>query len=411
MFSIFNTALSGLSAIATAVDVVGNNLANLNTTGYKATTVAFHDMMDLQLGESQTTNVGIGVGVPTTVRHFTQGSLQQTTGAFDAAISGQGFFVVRDSNDQQLYTRAGNFTMDGSGHLMTATGQYVQGWTASGGTVNVGGAVGDIVLPMNGVNAGKPTSVLALSANLDASGVAGEASGKYSAPVQIVDSLGATHTVTVTFTKTGANAWDYSVDIPAAELATGGTTQLAKGSLTFDANGKLDKATKPVDIKLAKLANGAADQTIGWNLVSNDAGLVTQFAQKSALSASTQDGVLAGQITGVGLADGGLVIAHYSTGQQQIVGQLALASITNPESLISIGNNNFRASTTTSTAPLGAAGTAGRGSIMAGELEASTVDIASEFTNLITFQRSYSANSRVITTADEMLQDVLNVKR
>jgi flagellar hook protein FlgE len=140
-------------------------------------------------------------------------------------------------------------------------------------------------------------------------------------------------------------------------------------------------------------------------------GLITQFAQDSSVSATNQDGLVAGQITGVRLDAGGLIVAHYSSGQDQTLGQVALAAIENPETLVSVGNNNLAATTTTSAPAIGASGSGGRGQIVAGSLEASTVDIATEFTNLITLQRSYSANSRVITTSDEMLQELMSVKR
>ena len=415
MFTVFDTALSGLSALQTAVSVVGNNLANLNTTGYKATTVQFHDLMDQQLGVgASNTDVGLGVGAPDTVRHFTQGAIQQTTGAFDAAIQGDGFFVVRNNGNQQLYTRAGNFTLDETGHLVTATGEFVQGWNAQGGSVNPSGAASDIVVPVNGVNAASPTQNMSLAVNLNSAATVGQANATYSAPVQVIDGQGATHTLTVTFTKTGANAWDFAVTIPAADLTSGGQTKVASGSLAFDGNGNMTTATvgkSPVQIKISGLLDGAPDQTINWNLVNGTTNLVTQFAQAGGVSATSQDGTAAGQITKVSLQDGGLIVAQYSSGNQQTVGQLALASIQNPESLVSVGNNNLATTPASATPAIGASGTGGRGEIKAGTLESSTVDIATEFTNLITFQRSYSANSRVITTGDQMLQDLMNVVR
>src|SRR5664279_5558478 len=152
MVTAFSTALSALSANSTAIDIVGNNLANLNTTGFKASTVNFYDLMSQQIGApSASSEVGMGVAGAQSVRQFTQGNIQQTTGAFDAAIQGDGFFMVRDQNNQTLYTRAGNFTLDSSGHLITATGQSVEGWNAKDGVITPGGPVGDITLPVNGL--------------------------------------------------------------------------------------------------------------------------------------------------------------------------------------------------------------------------------------------------------------------
>jgi flagellar hook protein FlgE len=411
MLGIFNTALSGLNAMSNAVAMVGNNLANLNTAGYKANTASFSEMMDTELGVGQSSGtVGSGV-VAQVTKHFTQGGVQETSGAFDAAIQGEGFFVVRDSNNQQLFTRAGNFAVDATGHLITATGQYVQGWSASGGALNVNGPIGDIVVPLNGMNGGTPTTNMSIAANLDAGAVVGTAGATYSAPIQVVDSLGATHTLTVTFTKTDVNTWDYAVSIAAADLTDPAGSQLATGTLTFDSQGLIPGSTAAVDLDIAGLANGAADQTVTWNIVENGVGLLTQFAQKSGVSGTKQDGMLAGQITSVGIADGGLIVAKFSSGQQQAIGQLALASISNPDSLVAVGGNNYASTPGSAAATLGAPETGGRGKVLGGSLEGSTVDLAAEFTNLITFQRSYAANSRVITTSDEMLQEVMNLKR
>ena len=412
MFPVFNTALSGLSAMAEAVDVVGNNLANLNTTGYKASNISFHDLMSIQMGANGS-QVGTGVSAPDLSRSFSQGAIQATTGAFDAAVQGQGFFVVQSPAGQQLYTRAGNFNLDATGHLMTATGEYVQGWNANAGVLNPTGAVSNIVVPINGVNPAKPTANMSFNLNLNSAGVVGATSGTYAVPMQVVDSQGGTHTVTVTFTKSDNNKWDYSVDVPAADLAKGGTTQLAKGTVSFGADGQLDpKTATPVAIKLTGLADGAADQTVNWNIMNPDGtGTVTQFAQSSGVAASTQDGVMAGQITSVGLANGGLVVAKYSNGAQQVIGQVAVASISNPDSLAAVGNNEFTTTPSSGSPSIGAANTGGRGSIIANSLESSTVDIGTEFTQLITFQRSYGADSKVVTTGDTMLQDLMQTIR
>jgi flagellar hook protein FlgE len=415
MFTVFNTALSGLSANATAIDIVGNNLANLNTTGYKATTVEFQDLMSQQLGSSSTGQVGLGVGSAESVRQFTQGSITQTTGGFDAAIQGSGFFVVRDSSQQLLYTRAGNFTLDPTGHLQTATGDNVQGWNAAAGVVNPNSAVSDIVVPLNGVTPATATKNISATVNLNASATVAGKDGTYSAPIQVVDAQGAIHTLTVTFTKSDSNKWDYAITIPDADVKTPSATPLAEGTLTFDGTGQLSNpplATGSVAVAIAGLADGASDLSVNWNLY-NEAGgaMVTQFAQAGGVSATSQDGTPAGQITKVGISNGGLLVATYSNGQSATVGQIALASIENPGSLLAVGNNNFHPTAATSAPAIGEANSGGRGQIMGQSLEGSTVDIATEFTNLITFQRSYQANSRVITTADQMTQDLIGLIR
>ncbi len=421
MFNSFTTALSALNATSTAVDIVGNNLANLNTVGYKANNVQFADLMTQQLGGSATlTETAFGVGPAQAVRQFTQGAIQQTAGGLNAAIQGNGFFVVTNSDNQTLYTRAGNFSLDASGTLRTASGAYVQGWNATGGVVNTNAAVGNILVPMNGVLPAIATTSMSVTVNLNAAGEVGKDSGTFSAPIQIVDSLGGIHTLTATFTKTAANQWDYEVTIPDEDLGIAATTPptpptpLVTGSVEFDGTGKLTSpapGSAPIDIDISGLVDGANDMNVQWTLFDGNAGLITQFGQGSGVSGASQDGTPAGQITNVGIADGGLIMANFSNGQQTVVGMLAVASIQNPETLVAVGNNNLQPTSETAAAAIGIAGTTGRGQIRGSALESSTVDIATEFTHLITYQRSYQANSRVISTSDQMVQDVMNLIR
>jgi len=412
MITAFSTALSALKSISTAVNVVGNNLANLNTLGYKAETFAFHDMVSEVMGSSQT-SAGAGVSGALSVRQFSQGPVQQTAGAFDAAISGNGFFLLKNQSGQTLYTRAGNFTIDSSGALVTSTGESVQGWNAVGGVLNPSGAVDNIRVPLNGVAAATATTKMSVNVNLDARGTVDESSGTYSAPIQVVDSQGGAHTLTVTFTKTAPNEWSYAVTIPDADLTDGAGTPVAEGTLRFGADGKLTEpgSDAPISVEIHNLADGAADMTIEWGLYAGGASLLTQFAHTSSVSEVIQDGTQAGQIVNVSMSDGGLIVARYSNGKEATIAQLAVAAIQNPSTLVSAGNNNLVATAETGDPAIGVAGTGGRGQIAGHSLESSTVDIATEFTNLITLQRSFQANSRVITTSDEMLQDIVNLKR
>ena len=413
----FSIALSGLAAQTAALDVVSNDLANLNTVGFKASTVAFHDLVAASLTASDP-HAGGGVGAPQAKREFAQGTLQLTSGAFDAAIEGQGFFIVKDKSGATLYTRAGNFNLDAAGNLVTTTGEFVQGYVAVGGVINAGGAVGNITVPPNSLQKPVATTQFTLDLNLDASAVVGQPAGTFSSPIQIVDSLGSKHTLTVTYTKTGLNGWDYNVTIPGEDLTSGtpGTpSSLAKGSLKFDANGQLTTpafSASPVAVKIAGLADGAADQTVNWNLYNPDkTPTITQYSNPSGLSATSQDGIPVAQLSRVALSDGGKILAQYSDGTQQVVAQLALAGISNPDSLIAAGNNEFVVGAGTASPTVGAAETGGRGKISGGALEGSTVDIAREFTNLIVFQRSFQANGKVITTLDQISQDLLNLKQ
>jgi len=438
MFTAFSTALSALSADSTAIDVVGNNLANLNTTGFKASDVQFHDLISQSIGGiSQSNQVGMGVGQINAVKNFTQGAIQNTGGATDAAIEGSGFFVVKDAANTQLFTRDGAFKLDANGNIVTQTGQNVQGWNAdlTTGTLSTNGPVSNLTIPLTTTIPARATTTMSMGINLDASSPVNTstdaknptAGSQFSAPIQVYDSLGVAHTLTVTFTHGGlpgsatANPlqWDYSVTIPDADVKTPPATALATGTLTFDGTGNLPSAntTPPgtpipdISLTIPALADAASEPTkVSWSLYDKSGNpTVTQFAEASGLSNPVQDGYAAGQITKVSFQDGGLVVANFSNGQQLTVGQLALASITNPDSLIDVGNNNLQASAATAQAAIGTANSGTRGQIAGGSLESSTTDIATEFTNLLTFQRSYQAASRVITTSDQLLQETVNL--
>jgi flagellar hook protein FlgE len=415
-FTAFSTALSSLSAHATAVDVVGNNLANLSTPGFKASTVVFHDLVTQALGLGET-QVGLGTGRPRTIRQFSQGALQSSGGNLDAAIQGDGFFIVRDYSGAMLLTRAGNFRVDAEGNLLTATGDQVQGWTEAGGVVNTNGPIGNIVVPVGTLRSPFATSEFSLNLNLNAGAVVGEPSATFSTPIEVVDSIGVTHVVTVNFTKTGTNTWDYAVAIPGDEVAAGtpGTPfSLGTGTLTFNNQGLLATPAAPatIAIPVAGLTSGAADLSIAWDLYEADGtSRLTQYSQTSAVAAVSQDGMAPAQLVRVGLGDGGKIMAQYSNGEQKVVGQLALAAVRNPDSLIAMGNNNFIQTARTAAPAIGVPETGGRGKVLGQSLESSTVDIAQEFTNLIVLQRGYQANARVVTAVDEISQETMNMKR
>jgi len=421
MFTSFSTALSALNATSTAIDVVGNNLANLNTPGFKTSEVCFKDMVTQSLGAGLgETQVGFGVGLPLTVREFTQGAIQTTGGVLDGAIQGDGFFVAQNSAGNQVFTRAGNFAVDKTGNLLTGTGEAVQGWmiNPATGKVDTSGGIGNIVVPVGSLNPPTPTSQFTVDLNLN-SAAAADATSSFSTPITVYDGLGTSHVLTIDFQKTGANQWSYQVTMPGDEIS-GGTAGTAfpvsgaSGTLTFDGSGQLTDpaAGSPIAFSLTGLTDGAADLNLSWDpYTSAGASRITQFAQSSAQSASWQDGSEAGQLNSVGLADGGQIVAKYSNGAQVVVAQLAMASIRNPQSLIAIGNNEYGLSALTAAPVIGTPGTGGRGDVAGGSIEASTVDMAQQFTNLIQYQRDYEANAHVVTTADQLSQDTINLIR
>jgi flagellar hook protein FlgE len=409
----FSTALSALKADTTAIDVVGNNLANLNTSGFKDSTVSFHDLVTQSIGGLGSAQVGFGVGAPITLRQFTQGAIQSTAGPLDAAIQGDGFFIVQTTSGATEYSRGGNFVVTASGQLTTATGELLQGWTVNGGVLNTTAPVSSITVSVGSLTPPVATTTTSVDLNLNAAGTTASPSGSFSTSVAVYDSLGTSHIVTFDFTKTAtANQWDYSVSIPAADT-TGPSTPVT-GTLTFDTSGNLisPTATDPAPVITATgLVDGAADLNIAWNLYNAGASRITQFAQTSAISADEQNGSAAANLVNVALSDGGQIVARYSNGQQTAIAQVAMATFRNPQSLIAVGNNNYQTSAVTALPAIGLPGTGGRGAVIGGAVEASTVDIATEFTNLIIFQRGYQANSKVITTVDQISQETIALKQ
>lgn len=413
MITSFSTALSALSAHSTAIDVVANNLSNLNTPGFKGSVVSFHDLVTQSLGAGLgETQVGFGVGRPITLREFSQGALQTTSGALDAAIQGDGFFLARDKNDAVVYTRGGNMMVDQDGNLTTSTGEKVQGWTTltAAGAVDTNLAIADIVVPVGNLKAPTPTTTMSVDLNLNAAATSGDV---FSSSLEVFDSLGNSHMIRFDFTKTAnANEWDFSVGLPDADV----TSPVAPitATLTFDSSGKLASPlptdTMPV-LAITGLADGAADMNITWELYNKLTPRMTQYTEKSATSAVAQNGSPAANLIRVGLADGGKVLAQYSDGQQIIVGQMAMALVRNPGSLIAVGNNNYGLSARSALPAIGLPNTGGRGSVVGSSVESSSVDIAREFTNLIVLQRGYQANARVVTTVDEISQETINLKR
>jgi flagellar hook protein FlgE len=434
MFASFLSALSGLNAAGTSIDSIGNDLANLNTTGYKGNTLSFEDVVADVTG-SASHQIGSGVSSPLIFKNFTQGSIQTTGGADNAAVQGDGFFIVRPAaagsavaagNDvtTDLFTRAGDFKVDQHGILTTATGQRVQGWSLNTSTnvVDPSSAIGDIIVPVGANRAAQATTSFGAALNLDASAATG---ATFSVPINVYDSLGNAHVISATFTKDATTlTWDANVtsNDPAITSVTAG----GPFTFAFNADGSLNTVTGTgtdasgnISGITLKLNNGATDMNLSWSpwqtapAVGPPAvagvGNVTQFAETSASSSITQDGLPAAQLTSVTITDGGSVLAQYSNGSQQQVAQIALASIRNPGSLISTGNNNYRLGEETAAPVVGQSSTGGRGAIVGGSIESSNVDMATEFTQLIIYQRSYSANARVITTTDQISQETINL--
>jgi flagellar hook protein FlgE len=414
MLTSFSTALSALAAHSTAIDVVGNNLANLNTPGFKTSVVSFHDLVTQSLGAGLgDTQVGFGVGTPITLREFSQGAIQTTGGTLDAAIQGDGFLVVQGPNGSVEYSRGGNLQVDKDGNLTTSTGEQLQGWTQANGKLDTNATPGNITIPVGTVQPPRSTDTISFDVNLNAAAQSGTSDTKFATSVSVYDSLGNSHIVTATFTKDPATplTWSYSLSIPDADVKTAPAPAYT-GTLTFGPDGKLASPLStdaPPAPWTVDLADNASSLNVNLSLFNGTTPRISQYAQPSSVSAVDQNGSAAAQLVRVAVADGGNILAQFSNGQQIVVGQLAMATIRNPDSLIAVGDNNYQLSARSALPAVGLPGTGGRGSIKGGAVEASTVDIAQQFTNLIVYQRGYEANSKVISAVDELSQNTINL--
>ncbi|WP_417564416.1 flagellar hook protein FlgE [Microbacterium sp.] len=378
--------ISGLRSHQTMLDVTGNNIANVNTTGFKASAVQFRDSLSQLVknstlpqsaaGGSNPAQVGLGVQVAGIGTNFAQGAAQSTGVPTDLMISGDGFFVVRKGGET-LYTRNGAFSFDASARLEGADGSLVQGWTAVDGVIRPGQGVGDITLPVGTTLPATATTTANVTGNLPAETAIGE---QLVRDVRVYDAEGASSMLRLTFTRTGGG-WD---------VADGAG---ATASLAF-----IDGAqTGPASI----VSNG----------IQVDLSAVTGFSDVSTVAFDTQNGEPAGTLVSYALSDDGSLVGTFSNGKTQVLARVALADFVNPGGLEKTGSSQYRPSVNSGQPTVGTAGADGFGGIVSGALEMSNVDLSQEFTNLIVAQRGFQANARIITTSDEVLQELTNLKR
>ena len=418
--------LSGLNAHALQLSIIGNNLANINTPGFKSSTVAFQDLLSQTLtggsssGDVNLLQIGLGVEGSATNQNFSQGSLQTTGIATNVSIQGQGFFIV-NSNQGLNYTRAGDFHIDGKGNLVTSDGSTVQGYADKDPVTNritTTGGLKDINIPLGTLAAPISTSLVSMIANLDANAAAGD---KLTSSIRVFDSVGAAHQINFTWTKTGTAAYGYDVTIDGGDV-TGGTagTQFsllaAPGTMTFDVSGALKNvdgaAAADKNITTPTFKDGAAALKFTWDLVgTNGQTSITNYAAPSGASSSFQNGFSSGTLTSIAVGTDGTVQGSFSNGQTAELARVALATFNNPSGLIKLGANRFMVSSASGEPSIGNPGTGGRGTTAGNTIELSNVDMAAEFINMILAQRGYQANSRVITTTDDILQESINLKR
>jgi flagellar hook protein FlgE len=456
------SGVSGLQNHQVRMDVLGNNIANVNTTGFKKGRVNFQDMLSQtmsgaarptdEVGGVNPKQVGLGMMIAAIDTIHTQGSLQTTGVMTDLAIQGNGFFVLADG-DRDFYTRAGAFGLDENGLLVNpANGMRVQGWTAQdvGGeaVVSVASQPGDLVIPVGGKDPAAATTAVELACNLDkrtpeippGAGEQTVLDGTWSTSFDIYDSFGNAHMLQVNFTKVIgiANRWQAEVLIdPEAEVPTNPLVEIGAANnadniffLDFDNFGALQsvldaqgdtiaegalQAQVSFDVPEADIPAGVAAfrQTFDLNLgeVGSYRNAVTQFAEKSSTKVVTQNGYGMGYLETFKIDQSGVITGVYSNGTSRTLGQVALASFTNPGGLEKAGESTYVVSNNSGEANIGPSGVAGKGKVIAGALEMSNVDLAEQFTDMIVTQRGFQANSRTITTSDQMLQELLTLKR
>jgi flagellar hook protein FlgE len=410
--SSFSIPLTGLEASSTALNTIANNLSNMNTTAFKSQEVSFSDLFYQKIGASGAGNpleVGSGVQIGATSTDYTEGSINPTGSEYDMAIggtTGAGFFILQDGGNS-LYTRDGSFTISSSGFLTSQNGMNVMGYPVVNGVADTNAPLAPIQLPVNQAEQPAASANMSITANLDSSAGVGSS---VPATLTLYDSLGNPQAATVTFTKTASNAWDYSISLPAG-AAAGGTG--LTGTLAFDANGNLTTTPTTVPISFTGLADGASNLSLNWNLAdSTGKPLITQFSGNgtgSDVASTYQDGHASGEYQGFTVSSSGLISAQFSNGLTSPVGQLALANVTNLQGLQVVGGNDYQTTLASGAATAGVAGSGGLGTIQDEALEASNVNISTEFSNLIVAQQAYEASSKAVTTMDTVSQDTINM--
>lgn len=409
---VFSIPLSGLNSSSAALSTIANNLANLNTVGYKQARTLFRDLFYQTIGSTgagDPIQTGAGSAVDAISLNFTPGSVESTGVNTDVAIGGDGFFVVQ-KDGVISYTRAGNFSPGKDGTLQTSDGSQVLGFPAVNGQISQLQGLSPIMIGSGYFSPPNPTSVVKLTTNLDANAAVGDV---YTTPLTIYDSLGQGHSMKFQFTKTAAGAWSYQLSLPGADVGSANpSVTIATGNMTFDGNGKLlTPAADVAGMTVSGFADGAANLTFGWQLYSGSGAMISQVASPSSTTASGQDGFSSGSLQDFAIGTDGVVEGTFSNGKSMAIGQLVLANFPNAQGLKRMGGNSYQSTLASGAAVIGAPGTGGRGPLSGGALELSNVDIAGEFAKLIMAQRGFQANARAITTFDEITQETINLKR
>ena len=435
LYGALNIGVAGLNANSQALSATSSNIANVNTVGYKDATASFSTFLNANVGAGINSSAGVTAVIGQDVT--TQGLPTTTSSATDLSISGNGFFVVNTAGDgtgAQEYTRAGSFTPDSSGNLVNASGLYLMGYKLdSAGNAPVNSTDLSLVNVSSLSGSAQASSSIALQANLQASSTvdstytagdmtSGTATPDFSRTVNVYDSQGGTQPITFSFVKTAANSWAYEATYSGAASNLSASGPISEGTVSFNTDGSLANVagnspasgTVSMTIPWKTSTSGLDPQALSVNFGAVTTGGVqgtasiglTQNDTASTLNGSTVDGAAAGAVTGVTIAKDGTVTAQFSNGLTQDAYRIPVATFTNPDGLGQLSGNAYVSTKQSGAANINGAASGGAGAIQSQSLEGSTVDLATEFTNLITTQRAYSASARIITTADQMLQEL-----
>ncbi|MBS3908366.1 MAG: flagellar hook protein FlgE [Actinobacteria bacterium] len=419
MRSMFS-AVSGLRNHQVRMDVIGNNIANVNTVGFKGSRVTFQDMVyeltkaasapSEGLGGSNAHQVGLGMMVRSVDTLMTQGSLESTGKSTDLAIQGDGFFVL-DTGQGKVFSRVGAFDVNLKKDLVDpATGYYVMGWTkgnnaAKPTVIDTSMKPTHINIPMGQLMLAKATSNVTFTGNLDADEITGY---KANATVQVYDSQGTAHNLTFAFTKNAtANTWDYAITTVAPTSITSGGT----GTLKFNTDGSINLTAPPTGSTIPALVVNPGNGASAINVALDFARAIQFASDKSDIAARYQDGFPMGVLENFFIGVDGVITGTFTNGMNQELARVGLGVFGNPAGLLKAGANAFKQSNNSGELHYGAPATGANGTLVSGSLEMSNVDLSREFTNMIITQRGFQANSRIISTSDEMLQELVNLKR
>ena len=419
MFSSIHRSYTGLLVNETGLNMVGNNLSNLNTVGYKRSQANFGQLMvNSSLGANGAGNpiqIGLGANLSQITSHFSQGSFLRTGEGTDLALQGNGFFVVNDGTSTS-YTRAGNFTLNSSGNLVSATGHNVQGYTQTNadGTIDTTGATGDIFVDFEATSPARATNQVRFATNLSA---ASEEGDEFLSSINVFDSNGVEQALGLKFTRTAnAGEWTYEFVPEEGAISTTSPTQ-GTGTLTFDANGQLAQvdgadvsAASNRNIEITGLPGGADNLSFSWEVFDTDTntGYLTNLGERSNTGSVFQNGTNSGELQRVEFALNGIMLGFYDNGDNVALAQVALATFPNNQGLRQGPGGLYQQGPSSGAAILEPAG---RTQVFTRTLETSNVDIAEEFVDLIVHQRGYQSNSKSISTADQVIQEILNLKR